>query len=98
VEKESQAPSVSALPEMFFSEPVLCRIVTSSVRTQRSEAMSEKKPELRKPDLRDGLPGRATSGIVDSGLAVNPPALRDDILDVAKPGISKHPAGQTTQE
>lgn len=63
------------------------------------ETMTEKKSnEQKKPDLRDGLPGRETVGVVEADVAVNSPASRDDNPDIAKPGVSKRPAGQTTQE
>jgi len=54
--------------------------------------------ERKKPDLRDGMPGHQIGGVVDAQFVGDEPARVSNGPDIIKPGVSKHPAGQATQE
>ena len=58
-----------------------------------------KQEKSKKHDLRDGLPGREIAGVSNSEFVGDEPASSSgNGPDIAKPGISRKPAGQTTQE
>jgi len=57
-----------------------------------------KQQKTKKPDLRDGLPGRESGGVYNTEfVGEEPPASGENGPDIVKPGVSKKPAGQTTQ-
>jgi hypothetical protein len=58
-----------------------------------------KSDDQKKPDLRDNLPGRESGGVSDAEFVGDEPARSSgNGPDITKPGVFKHPAGQTTQE
>jgi hypothetical protein len=58
----------------------------------------KKRKKTKKPDLRDGLPGRESGGVSNAEfVGDDASAPGGEGPDIVKPGISKHPAGQTTQ-
>jgi hypothetical protein len=57
-----------------------------------------KSDDQKKPDLRDNLPGRESGGVSDAEFVGDEPARASNGPDITKPGVFKHPAGQTTQE
>jgi|HubBroStandDraft_2_1064218.scaffolds.fasta_scaffold01346_5 hypothetical protein len=56
------------------------------------------KDKTKKPDLRDGLPGRMVGGTSKAEFVGDEAPANDSGPDIAKPGTFKHPAGQATQE
>jgi len=60
--------------------------------------MTSNNQKTRKPDLRDGLPGRQIGGVSDSEFVGDePPRSSQKGPDIVKPDVSKKPDGQTTQ-
>ncbi|HSZ73634.1 MAG TPA: hypothetical protein VK779_02355 [Rhizomicrobium sp.] len=56
------------------------------------------KDKTKKPDLRDGLPGRIVGGPMKAEYVGDESPASDSGPDITKPGAFKRPAGQATQE